>query len=356
MSIGSRINSFILTRLSSLPILGIVLFIFSATFPPFDLVTETDLAAHMGQHVLIVVSGVLIAYPLYKKREKMLNISPSKKMAILSIPTIAAIVVFWHLPLAWDAAVLNPLTHGIEHFCFLVVGLLIGWYFPSVPDNLKFMSVFLAASAHMVYGLLLFIMTTRVYSLYSVSQQSELGVIMLFPAPLYFLSLMAVSLHRETRRLESLEAPSTGIQPIFSKSFHNFNLRRAAVPAASLLLIVIFVGYLVVTAGMIYFPPYPSAAHDNTLPLARATVYIVETPVTWNYAPQNIVVVIGVNNTVVWFSHSLSEDTVTSDTGLFNSGVLTPGQSWSYTFSKPGVYQYYCDFHPWMQGTVTVLD
>jgi len=46
--------------------------------------------------------------------------------------------------------------------------------------------------------------------------------------------------------------------------------------------------------------------------------------------------------------------TVTSTTGLFDSGILNPGQTWSYTFVQAGVYNYYCTLHSWMKGNVTV--
>ena len=64
--------------------------------------------------------------------------------------------------------------------------------------------------------------------------------------------------------------------------------------------------------------------------------------------------VIGVNNTVVWTSHSFTYDTVTSSTGLFSSGAISPGESYSFTFSEPGVYDYYCQYHLWMHGTIIV--
>ncbi|MHB8576521.1 MAG: cupredoxin domain-containing protein, partial [Dehalococcoidia bacterium] len=41
-------------------------------------------------------------------------------------------------------------------------------------------------------------------------------------------------------------------------------------------------------------------------------------------------------------------------TGLFDSGLLTPGHRFSYTFTRPGVYQYFCSLHPGMSGTITV--
>lgn len=39
---------------------------------------------------------------------------------------------------------------------------------------------------------------------------------------------------------------------------------------------------------------------------------------------------------------------------IFDSGPLYQGQSFSYTFTEPGVYVYHCDPHPYMLGTVIV--
>ena len=35
--------------------------------------------------------------------------------------------------------------------------------------------------------------------------------------------------------------------------------------------------------------------------------------------------------------------------------VIPPGQSWSFTFTTPGKYDYYCVPHPYMTGHITVL-
>lgn len=35
--------------------------------------------------------------------------------------------------------------------------------------------------------------------------------------------------------------------------------------------------------------------------------------------------------------------------------LIEPGQSWSFTFTTPGTYQYYCIPHPFMKGQITVL-
>src|SRR5574337_106617 len=40
--------------------------------------------------------------------------------------------------------------------------------------------------------------------------------------------------------------------------------------------------------------------------------------------------------------------------GLFQSGSFSPGQSWSHTFTRPGIYHYFCSIHPWMNGAIVV--
>ena len=72
------------------------------------------------------------------------------------------------------------------------------------------------------------------------------------------------------------------------------------------------------------------------------------------YVPSTIRVVIGVNNTVTWVNNDDAPHTVTANNGAFNSGNLNAGQSWSFTFTTPGTYAYYCSYHPWMKGTVIV--
>jgi len=42
--------------------------------------------------------------------------------------------------------------------------------------------------------------------------------------------------------------------------------------------------------------------------------------------------------------------------GIFDSGMVMAGESWSYTFDEPGTYDYYCMVHAWMVGTIIVED
>jgi plastocyanin len=48
------------------------------------------------------------------------------------------------------------------------------------------------------------------------------------------------------------------------------------------------------------------------------------------------------------------QHTASSETGLFDSGLLSNGESYSFTFDTPGTYGYFCTPHPWMLGQVIV--
>ena len=40
--------------------------------------------------------------------------------------------------------------------------------------------------------------------------------------------------------------------------------------------------------------------------------------------------------------------------GIFNSGELDEGESFTFHFAEPGRYEYYCVPHPWMNGVIVV--
>lgn len=65
--------------------------------------------------------------------------------------------------------------------------------------------------------------------------------------------------------------------------------------------------------------------------------------------------------TVTWTMDASFPHTVTADDGSFDSGRMSNGQSFSFTFDQPGEFPYYCTLHggpggTGMAGTVTVTD
>ncbi|MBI2916528.1 MAG: cupredoxin domain-containing protein [Chloroflexi bacterium] len=70
-----------------------------------------------------------------------------------------------------------------------------------------------------------------------------------------------------------------------------------------------------------------------------------------SFSPGSLTVAAG--KTVVWANTSSLPHTVTAG-GMFDSGMVMPGSTYSYTFSAPGTYSYVCILHPGMAGSVTV--
>ncbi len=71
------------------------------------------------------------------------------------------------------------------------------------------------------------------------------------------------------------------------------------------------------------------------------------------YRPKNVTIKVG--SSLTWTNNDTVPQTVTSDTpGLFDSGQLAPGATWSYTFTKAGVFPYHSTGKNGTYGTVTV--
>jgi len=73
----------------------------------------------------------------------------------------------------------------------------------------------------------------------------------------------------------------------------------------------------------------------------------------FNFVPAAVSVTSG--TTVTWTNGDTVPHTVTSVTGAFDSGSISPGATWSYTFNQTGSFEYSCTIHPSIpHGTVTV--
>ena len=70
------------------------------------------------------------------------------------------------------------------------------------------------------------------------------------------------------------------------------------------------------------------------------------------FSPKTLTVRAG--TTVTWFNGDTVIHTITSDTGLFDSGNRAPGAFYNHTFAQAGTYAYHCTPHPSMTGTIVV--
>ena len=70
---------------------------------------------------------------------------------------------------------------------------------------------------------------------------------------------------------------------------------------------------------------------------------------------------IEVGTGVLWTNRDISSHTSTSGklggiTGILDSRSLSTGRSFSFTFNQTGTFPYFCEIHPFMQATVTVVE
>ena len=88
--------------------------------------------------------------------------------------------------------------------------------------------------------------------------------------------------------------------------------------------------------------------------LAPAAALAASVSITdFQFTPATVTIQAG--DSVTWTNNSGgTPHTTTSDSGVWDSGTLNAGQSFTFTFKTPGTFAYHCDIHPQMTGTVVV--
>ena len=98
-------------------------------------------------------------------------------------------------------------------------------------------------------------------------------------------------------------------------------------------------------------------AQASTPRAGRTTMYRRATAnrvkiVDFAFRPRAITVPRGTR--VTWVNRGSANHTSTSKAGLWDSGMLSPGESFSRVFRKAGTSRYKCKIHPAMVGKVIV--
>jgi cytochrome c oxidase assembly factor CtaG len=110
---------------------------------PLDAIAEEYLqSAHMLQHVLIADLGIALALlavrgplsmfflpqdllaPLARRRSLRRALSFVLQPRV-AVPLWLGVLVAWHIPFLYDAALRHPLLHRVEHLSFVIVGALV---------------------------------------------------------------------------------------------------------------------------------------------------------------------------------------------------------------------------------------
>ncbi len=96
--------------------------------------------------------------------------------------------------------------------------------------------------------------------------------------------------------------------------------------------------------------PAGSPAAASPQAVAEVTVEITD------FAFRDATLEVAVGTTVRWLNNDTVPHTVTSTTGgdVLQSGKMSKGDEFTYTFTEPGTYAYVCDYHGNMTGTVVV--
>ena len=73
-----------------------------------------------------------------------------------------------------------------------------------------------------------------------------------------------------------------------------------------------------------------------------------------NFAFNPATVTVKAGTVVTFENDDDSPHTVVATDGSFRSSALDTGGAYSFTFTKPGDFPYFCSLHPHMQGTISV--
>jgi plastocyanin len=103
---------------------------------------------------------------------------------------------------------------------------------------------------------------------------------------------------------------------------------------------------LVLASSAIAVPA--GAQTDEARGGGRVRVRIVDN----RFRPRTITIERGTR--VRWVNRGARNHTTTSNTGAWDSGTLVPDETFGRRFGRRGTFNYHCEIHPSMTGTITV--
>ena len=93
----------------------------------------------------------------------------------------------------------------------------------------------------------------------------------------------------------------------------------------------------------------PKASANSPRPAAASAEVKID---NFSFGPGELTVPVG--STVIWTNRDDIPHTVVSTDGVFKSKVIDTDEKFSFTFTKPGTFPYFCSIHPKMTGKVVV--
>jgi plastocyanin len=97
-------------------------------------------------------------------------------------------------------------------------------------------------------------------------------------------------------------------------------------------------------------PAKPSPAAGKDMPSSSTDNQVMVE--NFSFQPGTLTVKVG--TTVTWVNHDDEPHTVNENNKTFKSGTLDTDAKFSYKFTSPGTYSYFCSLHPRMTGQIIV--
>lgn len=130
--------------------------------------------------------------------------------------------------------------------------------------------------------------------------------------------------------------------------------------------LALFAAIVVAACGSHVAAPTPLDLHTATLlrqTFTPAPSSVVNVPQVFSgtatveigdrfFIPPALIVSVG--TAVTWVNRGQEQHTATARGGVFGSSTLSFGQTYTFTFTKPGIYEYFCANHGDMRGQVEV--
>ena len=93
-------------------------------------------------------------------------------------------------------------------------------------------------------------------------------------------------------------------------------------------------------------------AAEESSPEAETGAAVAVTILGFAFDPAAVETTVG--TTVMWTNNDAVPHTATDNTGGFQSGKISAGESFSYTFEEAGTFDYFCEYHTGMKATIVV--
>ena len=107
---------------------------------------------------------------------------------------------------------------------------------------------------------------------------------------------------------------------------------------------------VILTYGCAQQPAEPAVGEKQA---AAAETGVIEIDIE-GFAFNPATIKIAKGTTVIWAQKDSVQHTVTSDDGVFDSPLLSKGETYSHTFNEAGTFEYHCTPHSSMKGKVIV--